>query len=89
MSDLDDFTGPDPCGCGHRMSAHYGPGGSCTGTLRDVLDYDALPLPVFADDDPFAWPSNWPPSADCPRTDRPCTCSGWSEPEPDIPEEYL
>lgn len=88
MSDIDDFTSADPCGCGHRLASHRS-GGPCTGTTRQI-DRDALPTPAYDNpDDPFAWPNNWPPLPEVPYADKPCTCPAFAEPEPDIPEEYL
>lgn len=90
MTDIDDFTDyGEQCGCGHPHRAHRPT--ACTGTHRQ-LDHERLPAPTDnaddATDDPFAWPSNWPPVDQAPTRERPCGCTRFGPADPEPPEEW-
>lgn len=74
MIDVDDFV-KESCDCSHPRYAH-GPDGVCGRTVKRK-DYGSLPPAEYRageEDDPFAWPSNWPDPNDVPEVEQPCGC---------------
>lgn len=85
MIDADDYAKED-CACGHRRHSHRSGTGPCRRT-RTRQDYSNLPPREYAPGDennPFAWPMNWPAISDIPLTEVPCGCAAFYDYEPDF-----
>lgn len=88
LYDDDPFdTRKEDCGCGHRRSAHWP---ACNRQVERT-DADAVPPAMFApgdEDNPFAWPTNWPAPNALPKVTVPCECKEFYYPEPEPPDDH-